>query len=523
MPQPPVVAEDPRASRPRVLLGKVVTMTAGVVAEGAVYCRDGEIQCVQAARDAAPPGFEQAARIDTRGVIYPGMIDLHNHLEYNVQPLWRPTKTYGDRYKWRDDPRYIAEVKGVAEALRTQHSAAIIRYVEVKLLVGGVTSAQGMSLKKRGHYRGMVRNFESTGDAAYPEIEHELNDWDRIWGKNPAEKAAKQDKVRSDAQSGKRFFHHLAEGKNQRAHDAYRAIVTERLISKNYVGIHCAGLKKEDFRDFAATGAKAAWSPLSNLLLYGQTVEVKEFLASGVEWGLGSDWSPSGTKNLLGEMKVAWLAAKHAGVDLDYRTLAEAVTSRAADIVGWGGKLGRIEAGCGADLLVLQPRFPDPYENLFRAIESDVLLVVTEGVPRFGDVALMRQSGLPDELEACTVAKRARLLYGKHPDAVGEVNRLSLADAASELTNAMADLEATGSREKALALLPDAGRIELELEMDDDHPEGEKAVAFLPELPVPKSMDLDPLTVVDDPKYFSRLYQAPAAPEFLKEFQRFYP
>ncbi len=522
MPPPPVLTEDPRASKPRVLLGKVVTMTGGVIADGAVYCRDGEIQVVQSAREAAPPGFERAARLDTRGVIYPGMIDLHNHLEYNVQPLWRPTRIFGDRYEWRDDLRYKAEVQKVAKVMQPV-SAAIIRYVEVKLLVGGVTSAQGMNVKKRGHYRGMVRNFESTGDAAYPEIEHELNDWDRL-DLDPAELARKQEQMRIGAQSGKRFFHHLAEGKNERAHEAYRDLLDKDVFGKNYVGIHCAGLKSDDYAVYAGKDAKAVWSPLSNLLLYGRTVEVKEFLASGVTWGLGSDWSPSGTKNLLGEMKVAWLAAKDAGVNLDYRTLAEAVTSRAADIVGWGKKLGRIEPGCGADLLVLAPRFPDPYENLFRAVESDVLLVMIEGVPRFGDVALMRQAGLPDELEACTVAKRARLFYGRHPAALDAVNQLSLAEATATLTKAMADLEAIERHEKALGFLPDPDRIELELEMDEDPPAVEKlAAALVEEPPMPKSMDLDPLTVVDDPKYFARLEQAPAAPDYLRKLRDFYP
>ena len=38
---------------------------------------------------------------------------------------------------------------------------AIVRYVEVKLLMGGATSGQGMNAQLNGaHYEGMVRNFE---------------------------------------------------------------------------------------------------------------------------------------------------------------------------------------------------------------------------------------------------------------------------------------------------------------------------------------------------------------------------
>ena len=49
------------------------------------------------------------------------------------------------------------------------------------------------------------------------------------------------------------------------------------------------------------------WSPMSNLLLYGGTADIAAALAAGVRIGIGSDWSPSGSKNLLGELKVAWL------------------------------------------------------------------------------------------------------------------------------------------------------------------------------------------------------------------------
>ena len=53
------------------------------------------------------------------------------------------------------------------------------------------------------------------------------------------------------------------------------------------------------------------WSPLSNLLLYGGTAHVDAAREAGVTIGLGSDWSPTGSKNLLGELKVAWLYSQH--------------------------------------------------------------------------------------------------------------------------------------------------------------------------------------------------------------------
>jgi len=55
-----------------------------VVDDGVLYARDGVITAIQPAAAAAPPGFEQVAPVDTGGTVYPGLIELHNHLPYDV-------------------------------------------------------------------------------------------------------------------------------------------------------------------------------------------------------------------------------------------------------------------------------------------------------------------------------------------------------------------------------------------------------------------------------------------------------
>src|SRR5580698_1462032 len=49
--------------------------------------------------------------IDTDSFIYPGLIDLHNHLTWNLFPRWRPTpaewnpnQKFGARYDWQQVP-----------------------------------------------------------------------------------------------------------------------------------------------------------------------------------------------------------------------------------------------------------------------------------------------------------------------------------------------------------------------------------------------------------------------------------
>ena len=56
---------------------------------------------------------------------------------------------------------------------------------------------------------------------------------------------------------------------------------------------------------------------------------------------LGADWSPSGSKNLLGELKVAdmWNRTDLGGHFTDLE-LCEMATCNSADALGWGDRLG---------------------------------------------------------------------------------------------------------------------------------------------------------------------------------------
>jgi cytosine/adenosine deaminase-related metal-dependent hydrolase len=58
-----------------------------------------------------------------------------------------------------------------------------------------------------------------------------------------------------------------------------------------------AGLQPADFAILAGHSGSMVWSPLLNLLLYGQTANLGAALAAGVSVALGSDWAPSGSKN----------------------------------------------------------------------------------------------------------------------------------------------------------------------------------------------------------------------------------
>ena len=162
------------------LRGRVVTMNAArdVIADGIVWVADGSISDVTAANQ-TPAAHAGSPVIATAGTIYPGMIELHNHLAYNTLPLFRIPRLYTKREEWqgtRGYRRYVSGPAGVVASL-PDLIRATIRYVECKSLIAGTTTSQGLTLRAapiKHLYRGIVRNAEvpdAAGlDAARPKI-----------------------------------------------------------------------------------------------------------------------------------------------------------------------------------------------------------------------------------------------------------------------------------------------------------------------------------------------------------------
>jgi cytosine/adenosine deaminase-related metal-dependent hydrolase len=492
---------------PLVLFGDVVTMDGDPILNGAVYLRAGKIVAVRHASSPPPDGFEAAHRVETNGVIYPGLADLHNHLAYNALPLWWPRRARTNRSQWLRDPDYKRLVSMPMDVVagRQDLLRALVRYVEVKLLLGGVTSGQGMVSKYRGspNFRGLVRNFEQSDDEDLASIRHKITDLN----------AGGIDDFRKVLESGSRYFFHLAEGTNTGARNQFLLLKDNDLIAENLVGVHSLGLQPADLAALADAGAAVVWSPFSNSILYGRTIPPGQLLDSGVRFALGSDWTPSGSRNVLQEMKIAALTAEAANVPLPAKALAEAATANALEIAGWGNQLGRLRQDYYADLLVLDKTKDDLYENLVVATEREVALVIVAGHPRHGDLALMTQAGIGAAyLESITVGGRPKALNLRHP--ASPLNHVTFKSAKEALERAFADLPAARDA-AAFEPFDDANAIEIDLDMQSLETE-EEGFDLLAEVELPNSIPLDPPTVIDDGDYWAKLDSIEHLPAFLK-------
>jgi 5-methylthioadenosine/S-adenosylhomocysteine deaminase len=436
---------DPTAAKWAVA-GQVLTLDAQsrVIPDGVVWVAGDSIAAVTPAGAAAPEGFDGVTPVQTRGTIAPGMIELHNHVAYNVLPLWHVPKRYTNRDEWGNSDEYhrlvTAPMKTIGEA--TELLPALVRYVEMKALLGGVTTTQGIALFSapglRRYYRGIVQNVEDPDEEALPAAGSRIADVD----------ARDPQAFLNTLKHRKCLLLHLSEGIDDPAHQHFEALSLgggNWAITPALAGIHCAGLHPRDFGTLAARGGSMVWSPFSNLLLYGATADVADAKKSGgaehpLRIALGPDWSPSGSKSLFGELKVAHVYSENNGNVFDDEELVRMSSATAAEILDWQARVGSLEAGKRADLIVVAGQDPQhPYAPLFAGDERRVQLVSLKGTPRYGTPALL--AGDTPDAEKLQVGGEDRVLYLKQDTEDPDVAAVTLAQATSKLKDALANIK----------------------------------------------------------------------------------
>jgi hypothetical protein len=534
--KPPI---DPLDGPKMALAGDIVAMddALNVTRNGRLYIDKGAIVAIRQATDPAPPGFENVSVLNTGGTMFPGLIELHNHLAYNALRLWQVPKKYNNRDQWSGIPEYRKLVSGPMTVVGKSPGLLppLIRYVEAKCLISGVTTSQGIALFSnagiRRFYRGIVRNVEETDEGNLPEAETRIADVE----------AQSAQKFLARLKRETCFLLHLSEGLGATAREHFLALnfaPNEWAITPQLAGIHCAALEPEDFTVLGQLGGAMVWSPLSNLLLYGGTPNIASAIAAGVRIGIGSDWSPSGSKNLLGELKVAWLVAEQIGGIAKHDIIAMA-TRTAAKILGWGSMLGTIEPGKRADVIVVDGTSQDPYDQLIRAKETDLTLVVINGVPRFGQNTFMSELGATGE--SLTIGGQKRTLFLKQDTQdplVGAIKlsqaRTTLKDALSKLPTLAKELEqpkpiamigrkrAPTTWQLALDEIEDTGfdlrpRLRSRTSRQLTGPTRRAAVAAKPLSQILEPLELDPLTVADDSDFLLALATQRNLPQFVKD------
>lgn len=421
--EPAPAAEIVRAGTGGFLLRGTVLAPDGPITPGEVLIVGDTITCV-AADCSAEAMADSVTVIDTHATISPGLIDGHNHLTYDFLPEWvpDPLRLWMNRYEWAEDPDYEEHVAPYANRRSAgTHVCPATKWGELRSIVHGTTTVQGQSpeqscadrlARNADHYHGLGPGGTS--------VDHMQT---AIGSVRDIAEAARATLVSNFLDgSTTRFAVHMGEGYAggtiglEFASYAGRDTRPTSLLTEadgtpflTAVMIHSLALTPEELEEAAMAGAYSVWSPSSNMVLYGRTADIARMLELGMTVGLGPDWTPSGSDEMLSEMRFAQEYGSTAEITaLSSQRIWEMATSDGATVVGLDPYIGRLAVGLRADVTVFGRVGADPYQAVLDSRAADVRLVMIDGAAYYGDLALEPATAVNGDcegLDACGTAK----------------------------------------------------------------------------------------------------------------------
>jgi len=339
-----------------VSLCRAVSITTAGSSRAPLPIRAGRIGASLAAR---------AYRVDLRDhLIFPGLINAHEHLHVNAVPPLKTGAPFPNSYAWIAAFRAHFEQPAVIAALQVPKDLRL-RHGALKNLLAGTTCVVHhdpwhAALDAAGFPVALLREFDWCYALAGP-------------GYGPPVRA-------SFAATPPRrpWMIHLAEGTDATAQAELDELDRLGCLAANSVLVHGVGLSRRDIERVIAAGAAVVWCPGSNRALLGRTLDPRRLCEAG-RLLLGSDSRLSGERDLLEELRLAL-----DGYGLTPAQLFGLVTRDAARILGLPGR-GRLSPGAHADLLVVGDRGGDPLRSLLGIGRSEIRAVVRDGRPQITD------------------------------------------------------------------------------------------------------------------------------------------
>jgi cytosine/adenosine deaminase-related metal-dependent hydrolase len=341
------------------------------------------------------------------GVVSPALINPHDHLAYTHN---RPAPDTGERYEHREQWR-TGEDGHTRIPYDSRPTAAQVMWGELRFVMGGATATVASSGEP-----GLLRNLDQAVN------EEGLGDGEVFYDTFPLGSMTPKDSACSSYDfadtpmtiaSVKAFEPHIAEGIDAVARNELTCATTssdggEDLAQPQSAFIHASALEPGDYQTLAKAGTKLIWSPRSNIRLYGDTAPVTVAARLGVTIALGTDWTLSGSMNLLRELACAdAFNARYLDHFFSDEQLWLMVTRNAARVTGATGRLGELAPGRVADIAIFDGQKHADHRAVIAAAPADVVLVMRGGSALYGDAALvraLRPSGC-DGLAVCGAAK----------------------------------------------------------------------------------------------------------------------
>lgn len=347
--------------------------------------------------------------------VYPALINTHDHMRGNYLPrVGPPSGTfYSTWLPWDNDLK--------ASDTFTERSnippEKIYQLSAYKNLFSGVTTVHDHF--PQAFNRDILPTLPVRAFLEYG-LAHEASSYDLKWGDGIEIEHARA------LEHNWPFVTHLSEGFDDESIHGVAGLESLGVLDSHCLLIHCIGFSDADILKVANAGASVSWCPASNMFMFNVTCKIRKMLEAGVNVTIGTDSTHTGSINLLSEMQYARsLYQKLYEEDLPAPTLFNMVTINAARAFCMQDRLGTLDVGKSADILVLHATHDDPYENLAGASMGDIQLLTMAGVPVYGQVRFLDMLGpaLPAGYTLINVAGQQMFIVGDPASLYREVRQ----------------------------------------------------------------------------------------------------
>jgi hypothetical protein len=306
-----------------------------------------------------------AYRVDLRDhLIFPGLINAHDHLHVNAVPPLTEGAPFPNSYAWIEAFHAHFEKPDVVAALRVPKSLRM-RHGGLKNLLAGTTCVAHHdpwhpSLNDPHFPVAVLRDYGWSYALGWPEYGPPVLE---SFAATPPDLP---------------WFIHLAEGTDSVAQSELAQLDRLGCLASNSVLIHGVGLRDADIERVIAAAASVVWCPASNRALLGRSLAPKRLCEAG-RLALGSDSRLSGARDLLDELRDV--------LDTEGLTtgqLLSLVTTQAASVLRMRSR-GRLVPGTHADMVIVEDIGGDPLRSLLGIERSRIRAVIRDGVPQIAD------------------------------------------------------------------------------------------------------------------------------------------
>jgi cytosine/adenosine deaminase-related metal-dependent hydrolase len=300
-------------------------------------------------------------------LIYPGLINAHDHLQINNIPRLPEHEPFPNSYAWMEAFQPYFRDPVVAKARKAPEAARLWQGGLKNLLCGATTVAHhdpwAPTLDDPAFPVGLLRRFGWSHSLGLGIENEELrmrkspetpSPFFILHSALPRYGPPVSESFRATP-ADQPWIIHLAEGTDALAAAELAQLDALGCLASNTVLVHGVGLSAADVDRVIACGAALVWCPASNLTMLGRTLCPRRLFAAG-RLAIGSDSRISGSHDLLHELRIA---AQHS--DLAPAELLRAVTADASRVLAMPD-VGDLKPGQRADLLIVRADRGDPYQ-----------------------------------------------------------------------------------------------------------------------------------------------------------------